>query len=265
MCQNNSCEAEHELILKNTGYARMLAREFHSKRTSLGIEHQEYVGAALLALCDAAKRFDSSKGAHFKTFCYFRIRGAMLDLVRRDGFIPRGCYDRAVLNPPVEPQCVQEGSAPGYGAEAGNTLPFVFAKSASELVSLNALLESLNLKVYSVPADPSVVELGYSSESDPETEQALLQARGYLQELIHSLPRAQRHAIELRFYREQTFDEMVESMNETSKSRVTRTFNKALKNLRNNLRADAATCHHKQHKTQISRKQATQISASILR
>ncbi|MBL4607477.1 MAG: RNA polymerase sigma factor FliA [Pseudomonadales bacterium] len=48
--------------------------------------------AGMEGLLDAAKRFDHDKGASFKTFASIRIRGAILDEIRRGDWCPRSVH-----------------------------------------------------------------------------------------------------------------------------------------------------------------------------
>jgi RNA polymerase sigma factor (sigma-70 family) len=46
-------------------------------------EYADLYGWALVGLCEAAKRFDPSKGAAFSTFAYIRIRGRIFDAYKK--------------------------------------------------------------------------------------------------------------------------------------------------------------------------------------
>lgn len=48
-------------------------------------EHNDLVAAGVLGLIQAFRRFDSSKGVKFITYAYYRIRGEMLDYLRKCG------------------------------------------------------------------------------------------------------------------------------------------------------------------------------------
>lgn len=51
--------------------------------------------AGLIGLLDAIKRFDASKGASFETYAGIRIRGAMVDEVRKGEWAPRSVHRNA--------------------------------------------------------------------------------------------------------------------------------------------------------------------------
>lgn len=47
------------------------------------VEFDDIVGYAMVGLCEAAKRFDISRGLKFSTYAYPRVWGAILDGVKR--------------------------------------------------------------------------------------------------------------------------------------------------------------------------------------
>jgi len=55
----------------------------------------DLIQAGMLGLVEAAQRFDASKGASFATFADRRVRGAMLDEVRKNAWAPRSLHRKA--------------------------------------------------------------------------------------------------------------------------------------------------------------------------
>ncbi len=51
--------------------------------------------AGMIGLLEAARKYDQQKGASFETFVGIRIRGAMLDEVRRNDWLPRSVHRNA--------------------------------------------------------------------------------------------------------------------------------------------------------------------------
>lgn len=52
----------------------------------------DLVQSGMIGLLEAARNFDGSKGASFETFAGIRIRGAMLDEIRRGDWVPRSVH-----------------------------------------------------------------------------------------------------------------------------------------------------------------------------
>jgi RNA polymerase sigma factor FliA len=59
------------------------------------IVREELVGAGVLGLMDAVKRYDAAKGSSLNTYCSLRIRGAILDELRQLDWVPRSVHQDA--------------------------------------------------------------------------------------------------------------------------------------------------------------------------
>ena len=78
----------HTLLIKRIAY-HLLGR---LPRT---IQLEDLMQAGMVGLLEAAVRYDESKGASFETYAGIRIRGHMLDEVRRNDWVPRSVYRNA--------------------------------------------------------------------------------------------------------------------------------------------------------------------------
>jgi RNA polymerase sigma factor for flagellar operon FliA len=76
---------DHEPLVKNM--ARYLLR-----RVSAAISVEDLSQAGMIGLLEAATQFDAQKGASFETYARIRIRGSMLDEIRRGDWAPRSVY-----------------------------------------------------------------------------------------------------------------------------------------------------------------------------
>lgn len=69
---------QQNLVLGLLPFVRYVAlRVKHNKPKSILLEDLE--GYGMIGLCEAAQRFDPSRGLKFITFAYLRVRGAMFD------------------------------------------------------------------------------------------------------------------------------------------------------------------------------------------
>ncbi|WP_028117901.1 RNA polymerase sigma factor FliA [Ferrimonas senticii] len=75
-------------------YAPLVKRIGHHLLTRLpaSVQLDDLLQAGMLGLLEAAGNFDASKGASFETFAGIRIRGAMLDEIRRGDWTPRSVH-----------------------------------------------------------------------------------------------------------------------------------------------------------------------------
>src|SRR6186997_2297855 len=81
--------ADHEhRIVAGLPFVEALARRMASSMPN-SIDICDLVQDGVLGLIDAAKRFDEDRGIKFETFAERRVRGAMIDALRKDAW-PRG-------------------------------------------------------------------------------------------------------------------------------------------------------------------------------
>lgn len=59
------------------------------------VQLDDLIQAGMLGLLEAFKHYDETKGASFETYAGIRIRGHMLDEVRRNDWVPRSVYRNA--------------------------------------------------------------------------------------------------------------------------------------------------------------------------
>jgi len=74
---------QDQLILEHLEYVRQLLGKMAAGLPS-GVDMENLESAGILGLIEAARKYDPNRGASFKTFAYQRIRGAILDELRRN-------------------------------------------------------------------------------------------------------------------------------------------------------------------------------------
>jgi len=77
-----------------TRYAPLVKRIAHHilARLPASVQLEDLLQAGMLGLLEARNNFDASKGASFETFAGIRIRGAMIDEIRRGDWVPRSVH-----------------------------------------------------------------------------------------------------------------------------------------------------------------------------
>lgn len=81
-------EDRNALIRKHAPHVKYIAERF-AVRLPAHISVEELVSAGTMGLFDALNNFDPAKGVKFKTYATYRIKGAMLDELRRMDWVPR--------------------------------------------------------------------------------------------------------------------------------------------------------------------------------
>lgn len=132
-------------------YAHLVKRIAHHLMARLpdSVQVDDLVQAGMLGLLEAAGKYDGSRGASFETYAGIRIRGAMLDEVRRGDWAPRSVHrntrrmSEAIRS--VESRTGREAQDKDIAATMGVTLAeyhrMLKDASASRLFSYEALTE----------------------------------------------------------------------------------------------------------------------------
>src|SRR5882757_5520379 len=80
--------ARDALLTENLSLVHHVARQLERKLSN-ELDHDELVSAGTLGLMSAMNAFDPERGLAFSTFAVPRIRGAILDELRRQDHVPR--------------------------------------------------------------------------------------------------------------------------------------------------------------------------------
>ena len=78
----------NRVVLKHQGLVRRIAFKMHS-RVATFIELDDLLQSGLEGLVDAAQKYSAVEGASFESYASIRIKGSMLDLIRRSGNLNR--------------------------------------------------------------------------------------------------------------------------------------------------------------------------------
>jgi RNA polymerase sigma factor FliA len=82
---------QEDLVLKHADLVKRIAYHLVS-RMPPNVEVDDLIQAGMIGLLDAARHYTPSKGANFETYAGIRIRGAMLDEVRKSDWTPRSVH-----------------------------------------------------------------------------------------------------------------------------------------------------------------------------
>lgn len=80
-----------DLIERHTGLVQKIAYHLIA-RLPASVLVDDLIQSGMIGLLEAARNFDATKGASFETFAGIRIRGAMLDEMRRGDWVPRSVH-----------------------------------------------------------------------------------------------------------------------------------------------------------------------------
>lgn len=80
-----------KLVVSHSSLVKRIANHLGARMPE-SVQTDDLIQSGMIGLLEAAKKYDSSKGASFETFAGIRIRGAMLDEIRKGDWGPRSVY-----------------------------------------------------------------------------------------------------------------------------------------------------------------------------
>lgn len=195
-------------------------------RLPSSVQVEDLMQAGMIGLLEASRKFDFGKGASFETYAGIRIRGAMLDEVRKGDWAPRSVHrnTRMVSDAmrAVEARLGRDAKDHEIAAELEMSLEEYYAilsdTAGSKLFSFDDLLES------GAPAD---VQGGEEPLSDLQDERF----RGALIEAIDTLPERERLLLSL-YYDEELNLKEIGAVLGVSESRVSQLHSQCAARLR---------------------------------
>ncbi|WP_298717884.1 RNA polymerase sigma factor FliA [uncultured Oceanisphaera sp.] len=81
----------NQLVERHAGLVRRIAHHLLARLPD-SVLLDDLIQSGMVGLLEAARNFDAGKGASFETFAGIRIRGAMLDEIRRGDWVPRSVH-----------------------------------------------------------------------------------------------------------------------------------------------------------------------------
>ena len=220
-------------IVAGLPFVEALARRMASTMPH-SIDLGDLVQDGVLGLIDAANRFDEGRGIKFETFAERRVRGAMIDALRKDAW-PRGVRrQRRELEAAREQLRRENGCEPSIAdlaVKLGSD-----EKRLSRTIVRIATIESTSPLATSEPGDeahlPAVLLPSVPERPDVAYERADVEQR--VRAAIQALPWREGKVIGLYYYGEVTMKEIGREIG-VNESRVSQLHARAIRRLRDAL------------------------------
>jgi len=227
-----------DLISSSVPFVQALARRLATSMPH-SIEIGDLVQDGMIGLIDAANRFDEKRGIKFETFAERRVRGSMLDALRK-GAWPRGIRRmrreleaaRECLRDKLDTEPSLSDLANHMGVDESQLSRVIIRINTIESTSPLATAETVdeqNLPPVLVPSGPPA--------PDKMCETVEVQRR--VRAAIAALPHRERKVITLYYFGDATMKTIGEEMN-VNESRVSQLHARAVQRLRKLLGPDLA-------------------------
>lgn len=219
-----SYESQDELVSDNISLVKRIAYHLIARLPS-NIDLNDLMQTGMIGLLEAANNFDSSRGASFDTYAGIRIRGAMLDEVRKHDWTPRSVHQkhRQVA------ETVREIEVETGRAAEGHEIAERLGISLKEYHDI--LRDTSGCRLFSL--DETLDDPGYGRvlpASDLDTPDQALdygQRQAQIAEAIRKLPEREQMVMSLYYERELNLKEIGEVLG-VSESRVCQIHGQAL-------------------------------------
>lgn len=144
-------------------------------------ERDEFVAAAMEGLVVARQRYDPSRGAAFKTFAYYRVRGAIVDHARQASNLSRSVYTslRAAAGADAAQESTLEESRPpgimGMDDSVSALSQGLLQSAAAFMVSESTHKQAEEASDEAIGAERLRAKIRAHIETLPDRERALVQ------------------------------------------------------------------------------------------
>ena len=174
-----------ELILNHLGYVKHILNRLLAQLPPR-VDAENLESAGVVGLIEAAGQFDSGRDVEFRTFAYQRIRGAILDELRRNCPLSQQMLQRIAFIRKTRAQLDSAATVEQLAEASGLPVEQVSeCLAASRLTRPESWNESVHGESFSVPLS-----------EDPSEQQELRQV---LADGIETLPDTMRVAITLHY------------------------------------------------------------------
>lgn len=230
---NQNPQIREKLILEYAPLVKLVAGRL-SMYLGYNVEYEDLVSYGIFGLIDAIDKFDYSKAVKFETYASLRIRGAILDQIRKMDWIPRTIRQRQKQIDQVMRQIESEKGrvatddeiAEGLGISIDEYVEWQSKMKITNVVSLNEFLEQGS----EVPNSNTSSKHFIMPEEAIEQEELKI----ILEESLNLLTVKERRVIELYYYEDLTLKEISHVL-EVTESRVSQLHTKALQKMKGKL------------------------------
>ena len=223
-------ELREKLIIEYAQLVKLVAGRL-SMYLGHNVEFDDLVSYGIFGLIDAIDKFDMDKNVKFETYASLRIRGAILDQIRKMDWIPRTVRQRQrkiddamkAVEMRTGKAATDEELASELGLTGDELLNWQSQLKVTNVVSLNEFEEN--------GPEPVMDARGNSHFAQPEDVVAEEELKVTLTEALDLLTEKERRVIELYYYEDLTLKEISKVL-EVSESRVSQLHTKALLKMR---------------------------------
>ena len=229
-------ELREQIILEYAPLVKVVAGRL-SMYLGYNVEYDDLVSYGIFGLIDAIDKFDMDKEVKFETYASLRIRGAILDQIRKMDWIPRTVrqkqkkIDEAIKRVEMKTgkTALDEEVAKELGVSGEELIEWQSQLKVTNVVSLNEFIEQ--------GSEPVMDARHNSHFIQPEEQVQETELKEKLQEAMEQLTEKEKKVILLYYYEDLTLKEISKVL-EVSESRISQLHTKALSKMQKTMGAN---------------------------
>ena len=232
-CETKDRALKDKLIIEYAPLVKYLAGRL-SVHIAHRIEYDDLISYGIFGLIDAIDKYDYTKGVKFETYASLRIRGAIIDNIRKLDWVPRTLRQKnkqlehvfSELEFELGREPKEEEIASKLNISVGKTRDLIKKASITSLISLDDYLEQNHEDSF------------FSDEAldsyTPESHYDKKELKNLLTEAIDNLLEKEKQVITLYYFEDLTRKEISRIMG-VSESRISQIHSKAVMKLQSKL------------------------------
>ena len=235
--ENKTPELREQLIIEYAPLVKLVAGKL-SMYLGYNVEFDDLVGYGVFGLIDAIDKFDYGKGVKFETYASLRIRGAILDQIRKMDWIPRTVRQKQKELDGAYRRIEERTGRPATDEQVAEELG-ISVDELDELQNETKVSNIISLDEYMEQGEAKVEPRADKDYMQPEKVVEKSELKRLLLEVLETLTDKEKKVITLYYYEELTLKEISRVL-EVSESRVSQLHSKALIKMKQRLGGNMA-------------------------
>jgi RNA polymerase sigma factor for flagellar operon FliA len=217
--KDHGSAAARDFIIEHYRYLISKTRQRIIPTVPTKIAPEDLEQEGLIALIKAVDQFEPSRGVKFESYAISMVRGAMLEYLRKEDWVPRSVRtkqkllaraEEALTTEKGEGEVTDEDRAAYLELDIDQFYALYFEATVMQIVSLEDVVGDTEHE----DLDPLVVlESVRSSDPDPHTTTIVNEQRRILHQCVQWLPKPEQSVIRMYYYQNMTLKQIAKEIN----------------------------------------------------
>lgn len=229
--ETGDVKLRNQLVMNYSYIARSAAMQLRGLAAGYA-QTEDMVNQGMMTLIDCIDKYDGSKGIKFESYAFMRIRGGIIDLVRKQDWIPRRVRTaakeianaRSELCNELKREPSEEELAKKLGISVSKLRQYNYEVAGSVTLSFEELIQNVNQM-------GTLLESSTSDFSTPERQILKAELRETLRAAIDSLNEREKLVVTLYYFENLNLSEISQVL-EVSVQRVSQISSKAVSKIK---------------------------------